>query len=141
MEIGWTILGTVIAIAAIVIPINYAKRAEKKKSKEKRDHLLLLFNSSKTIALDMRGKLLSMQAAGKYTDGSIVVQGMNLPAAISAIEFALEKYLSDELAKNIRTIEISDTSVDSLSRDLETQLQNLRVWNTEVDLKLRQNSR
>ena len=141
MEIGWTMLGTVIAIAAIVIPINYAKRAEKKKSKEKRDRLLLLFNSSKTIALDMRGKLLSMQATGKYSDGSIVVQGMNLPAAISAIEFALEKYLSDELAKNIRTIEISDTSVDSLSRDLETQLQNLRVWNTEVDLKLRQSSR
>lgn len=131
-EIG--ILSIILTIAGLIIAWSTYQKTFKKKDKEAIEHLSTQFRMTQTLNLKLRENIQHLMLCDNYESGSL--WGMKYSECLNYLEFSYNKYLSEELLKDILNNNLTEYNIKSMTDSLEVQFNALLRLNTEVELKL-----
>ena len=131
-EIG--ILSIILAIVGLIIAWSTYQKTFKKKNKEAIEHLSTQFRMTQALNLKLRENIQHLMLGDNYESGSL--WGMKYSECLNYLEFSYDKYLSEELLRDILNNNLTEYNIKSMTDSLEVQFNALLRLNTEVELKL-----
>lgn len=129
------VLGLAVAIASL----GYARRTFKKdyeeKPNEEMQHLLVQFKATQTLSRQTYAKLHALAEEKDYFD-EFIFPNITYRRYLDEMLKSQEDNLSDKLYDQLLAVKLTSPTIQSMTKSLEVQFQNLTAIYNEANMRL-----